>query len=96
MRLSNYEILSIKQVFKQFFQEGEIYLFGSRVNDDLKGGDIDLYISNHNVTNILERKLKFLVELKKKIGDQKIDLIISKDINRVIEQEAINKGVKLV
>jgi len=95
MRLSSHEISSIKQVFNQFFQEGEIYLFGSRVNDDLKGGDIDLYISNHNVANILKRKLEFLVELKKKIGDQKIDLIISKDVNRVIEQEAINKGVKL-
>jgi predicted nucleotidyltransferase len=95
MRLSKYEIKSIKQAFNQIFNDGEIYLFGSRLNDNIKGGDIDLFIINHKSENILEDKLDFLVTLKQLIGDQKIDVIISKEINGTIEQEAIDKGFKL-
>jgi hypothetical protein len=42
MRLTNYEITSIKESFHQIFDTGKIYLFGSRIDDSLKGGDIDL------------------------------------------------------
>jgi hypothetical protein len=40
MRLTHKEIESIKQVFLEIFGSGKIYLFGSRVDDTLKGGDI--------------------------------------------------------
>jgi len=95
MRLADYEISSIKEIFKEIFNDGEIFLFGSRVNDNLKGGDIDLYIQVENKEDILIKKIQFLAKLKEKIGNQKIDLIISKDKTRVIEQEAITKGIKL-
>ena len=41
MRLSKRYIEVIKKYFKEFFENGEIYLFGSRVDDSKKGGDID-------------------------------------------------------
>jgi predicted nucleotidyltransferase len=95
MRLTNTEIVYIQEIFKEVFQKGEIYLFGSRVDDTLKGGDIDLFVSSNNRDNYLEKKLDFLTLLKQKIGDQKIDLVISKDKNRLIEKEAITKGISL-
>jgi len=95
MRLTEYEIKSIKKAFKECFKDGNIYLFGSRVDDTKLGGDIDLYITEHNEVDILNKKIQFLVSLKQKIGDQKIDLIISKDKKRIIEQEAIKNGVIL-
>ncbi|MEA1918867.1 MAG: nucleotidyltransferase domain-containing protein [Campylobacterota bacterium] len=95
MRLSNYEIHSIKQSFKEVFKDGKIYLFGSRVDDTQKGGDIDLYIQTDIKDNALEKKNKFLAILKEKIGEQKIDVVISKNKTRAIEQEAINTGVEL-
>lgn len=95
MRLTEYEIKSIKEVFSKVFKIGSIYLFGSRVDDNAKGGDIDLYVSGVDCENRLDSKIKFLSLLKQKIGDQKIDLIISKDTNRVIEQEALKKGIML-
>ncbi|WP_324172644.1 nucleotidyltransferase domain-containing protein [Sulfurimonas sp.] len=98
MRLSKYEIISIKKSFKSVFEDGEIYLFGSRVDDSLKGGDIDLYIDLNYPINIKERldkKSKFRMKLEDKIGEQKIDIIISKDKSRLIEQEASQKGIKL-
>ncbi|SMM99264.1 DNA polymerase, beta-like region [uncultured Candidatus Thioglobus sp.] len=44
MRLSNTEINAIKRCSAEFFPNSEVFLFGSRVDDDKKGGDIDLYI----------------------------------------------------
>ena len=41
------------------------------------------------------KKIKFLSKIKQMIGDQKIDLVISKDKTKVIEQEAIKYGIKL-
>lgn len=95
MRLTNKEITLIKKAFEESFEDGKIYLFGSRVDNTLKGGDIDLYIITDDTKNILEKKIKFLSLLKEKIGDQKIDVVISKDKTRIIEQEAINKGIEL-
>lgn len=93
MRLTENEIYAIKQTFLDIFESGNIYLFGSRLDDNAKGGDIDLYIQSKK--NTLINKIRFLASLKAKIGDQKIDVIISKDKTRVIEQEAINNGVVL-
>ena len=60
-----------------------------------KGGDIDLYIISKSNKNLLDKKIDFLIKLKQKIGDQSIDVIISKDKNRLIEQEALQKGIRL-
>ena len=98
MRLTNYEITSIKETFHEVFNDGQIYLFGSRVDDRLKGGDIDLFIELDKILTtkeILDKKSKFKIKLYDKIGEQKIDVIISKDKSRLIEQEALNKGILL-
>jgi hypothetical protein len=95
MRLTEYEIKSIKESFLHVFEEGTISLFGSRVDDAKKGGDIDLYIQTPKAKATLENKIKFLVLLKEKIGEQKIDVILSRDTTRLIEQEALRTGVKL-
>ncbi len=45
MRVSQKEIQIIKDtIYKYFSNNVEIFLFGSRVDDNKKGGDIDLYI----------------------------------------------------
>jgi len=95
MRLTQKQIKAITTTFKEIFKEGEIYLFGSRVDDSLKGGDIDLYIDTKDLDDIFDKKIDFLVSLKRKIGEQKIDVVISRDKNRPIEQEAIKKGLIL-
>ena len=95
MRLTQKEIEAIKESFYKIFKSGKIYLFGSRVDDTKKGGDIDLYIQTDFQKNLAKEKINFLVSLKRKIGEQKIDVVLSKDINRPIEQEALNKGILL-
>ena len=95
MRLTQKQIEAINESFKEIFQSGKIYLFGSRVDDSKKGGDIDLYIDTDDKDNLSLKKIDFLVSLKRKIGEQKIDVVISRDKNRAIEQEAIKKGIEL-
>ncbi len=95
MRLTHDEIKSILESFHDSFETGSIYLFGSRVDDAQKGGDIDLYIDTQDTDSLLEKKLQMLRDLKAKIGEQKIDIVISTDKTRAIEEEALKKGVRL-
>ena len=95
MRLTPRYIEVIKKHFKQFFQNGEIYLFGSRVDDRKKGGDIDLYFVLQEHSNLFEKKIKFLSRVKRELGEQKIDIVFNTDNTRLIEKEAIQWGIKL-
>jgi predicted nucleotidyltransferase len=95
MRLSETDIFIIKEAFNKIFQKGDIFLFGSRVDDNKKGGDIDLYICLDDKNELFEKKLKFLSFIKRKIGDRKIDIVFNKDKRRLIEREAIKNGIKL-
>ena len=95
LRLQDYEIKAIKDSFVSTFKSGKIYLFGSRTDDSKKGGDIDLFIETESEDNLYHKKIDFLVSVKSRIGDQKIDVVLSKDKNRIIEKEALSKGIQL-
>lgn len=95
MRLSTKYKEVILKYFYQFFKTGEVYLFGSRVDDTKKGGDIDLYLVLNEHSNLFEKKIKFLSRVKKELGDQKIDIVFNTDSSRLIEKEAIQWGIKL-
>jgi predicted nucleotidyltransferase len=99
MRLKQQELDIIKQSAIKFFGDSShIYIFGSRVDDAKKGGDIDIFIETNKNENILESKIKFLVELEKKLGEQKIDLIvknINSDENLPVYDIAKRQGVRL-
>ena len=84
MRLSQFEIGAIISIAKKYFgTEVQVFLFGSRVDDDKKGGDIDLFIKNDAKELLsLETKIQFLVELKIQIGEQKIDVVFDNEITR--------------
>ena len=96
MRLTENERQHIKQYVIQFFGEGSrVFLFGSRVDDAKKGGDIDLFIEPEHLINEFEQKIMLLTKLQFALGDQKIDIVLAKDPSRLIEQEARKKGVLL-
>lgn len=100
MRLNVKDITSIKAVTNSVFGENAIVtLFGSRTEDSKKGGDIDLLIKcNKTVSrdDLYQLKLKFLVQLKKRIGDQKIDVIIDGgQVNNSIFKKVEKEGILL-
>ena len=93
MRLSILEVQNILNLKDKYFgKDSKIYLFGSRIDDKKKGGDIDLYIETEK--NDYNLKISFLAELDNAIGSQKIDLVFARDTDRLIEKEAI-KGVEM-
>jgi len=71
-----------------------LYLFGSRADSEKKGGDIDLLmvVSAENLKSMLLDKHHFLVEIKSKIGEQKIDLIITTEEH--ISKDEFLKSIK--
>lgn len=95
MRLTANEVSAIKNCFASVFGAGRIYLFGSRANDRLKGGDIDLYLIPEVTDNLYDKKISFIISLKKWIGDQKIDVLVANNTQKSIEIEALRTGVLL-
>lgn len=99
MRLSINEQRLIKQSCRDVFSDNaKVFVFGSRVDDAKKGGDLDLYIiPNLDISseNLYDKKIEFLSKLQLKLGEQKIDVILSKDKNRSIEKEAVATGIEL-
>ncbi len=93
MRVSKKEIELIKNMVKTIFGETIIYLFGSRMDDTKKGGDIDLYIIPKINESIFKKKIKIKIMLEDVLF-KPVDIIIAKDKNRLIEKEAM-KGMRL-
>ena len=82
MRITPHDVDQIIQIFSSFIelQHATLYLYGSRVHDELKGGDIDLLLLTEQpflANQLREKKHYILANLKNQIGDQKIDLMIS-------------------
>ena len=75
MRLSEREKTAICAAILSLDPQAKTYLYGSRANDNLKGGDIDLIVLSESLT--FSDKLSILVQIKQVLGEQKIDLSIS-------------------
>ena len=96
MRLSQFQKDSIKKSILSRYSSAEIYLFGSRVDESKRGGDIDLYVKLPQKPHFLD-KPQILASLKRAVGEQKIDLIFSYPDKEqlLIDKEALESGVKL-
>lgn len=97
MRITGQEINSIKEAARTCFGEtSKVFLFGSRVHDHKKGGDIDLYIQPDNHQYLFNKKLEMLAMLYQSIGEQKIDIIVQYAGQKgLIDEIALKEGVLL-
>jgi len=74
MRLSSEEINVLKTKLYSISSTSKLYLFGSRVDDSKKGGDIDLLVLDNTLTKKDLRVLR--VDFFKHFGEQKLDIIL--------------------
>jgi len=74
MRLSEEKAAFIVKEIKALRQDSKVYLFGSRVDDRAKGGDIDILILSKKRLHFLERGA-LESGFWSKFGQQKIDLV---------------------
>ncbi len=93
MRLTEFEVDAIKECIYQSDPDAKIILFGSRVDDTKKGGDIDLLVLSEKITKSERRRIK--INLYDKIGEQKIDMIITPEITSAFHRIAISEGLQL-
>lgn len=78
MRLTNHQRTTIKQTAQQLFGDSaEVILFGSRVDDSARGGDIDIMVSTSEaIDNPAYMAAKLASKLEILLGEQKIDVVI--------------------
>ncbi len=102
VRLSNYDLDSLKVVFSEIFLLGDhLWLFGSRVDLTKKGGDIDLYIETYldSAEEAIKMENKFISQLEEKIGEQKIDVVLNLmkyPYSLPIHKVALTKGIRII
>lgn len=100
IRLTEKHISAIQEVFRLHFMESDhLWIFGSRIDLNKKGGDIDLYVET-NISDqscLVRTRIKFLTALQSLIGEQKIDLVIKgNSVHLPIYDIAKTTGIQLV
>ncbi len=79
MRLTTDQQSAIRSAVAETFGDAaHVWLFGSRVDDNKRGGDIDFLIETRqtDVAAIVRAELALLTKLQLKLGEQKIDLLV--------------------
>ena len=98
MRLSDKEQFVIISSINESFQEvDKIILFGSRMDDNAKGGDIDLLVVSEDKDGF-QSKLDSVSKIQLKLGEQRVDLLVC-NYDRLQSREPIIlsaiKGIEL-
>ena len=93
MRISEFEKEVIVEAVKAADPLAKVWLFGSRVDDSKKGGDIDIGIMS-TIVNVME-EIQIKQNICDKIGEQKIDLAVSKDGQQAFFKHIVTKGILL-
>lgn len=86
------------EVASQFGVGAVVRLFGSRVDDTLRGGDIDLLIEpNHPLVNRIQDECRLSASLYIKLGGRKVDVLIKDTLKPLlpIHEQALRTGIVL-
>ncbi len=99
MRLTPTQVSVIKEEARKLFGPCvEIRLFGSRTDDEARGGDIDLLVVSPEPISDRERKvLHYVARLQIRLGDRPIDvLVLDPTVQRMpIHEAALRTGITL-
>jgi predicted nucleotidyltransferase len=94
----DYQKIITETASKVFGESASVLLFGSRLDDDAKGGDVDLLIKLDSPTEnkaVLGARYNALLQIK--LGLQKFDVLVIDPSTALkqIHKEALSKGVRL-
>ena len=94
MRLTPEQTRIIKTaVAREFEPDARIWLFGSRVDDQRRGGDVDLFVETRHADLMRELRCKIAIE---EAVDLHVDLIIAQPgDDRPISRIARSEGIRL-
>ena len=86
------------EVANQLGPDAVVRLFGSRVNDSQRGGDIDLLVeSKLPVEHRIQAECKLAARLFIRLGGRKVDVIIKDPTmpSQLVHEQAITHGIIL-
>ncbi len=99
MRLTQHQRETIVSTVRSELGQGvSVRLFGSRLDDDARGGDLDLLVElNYEVSNLAALASRLAALLQIALGDQRIDILIidPKTQLRPVHKVARTEGVQL-
>jgi len=99
MRLSTSTRKIIRETVREIFgPKATVTVFGSRTDDSMRGGDIDLLILSETPITQRERKaLQLVARLQIRLGDQPIDVLVldPETPRQAVHEEALRTGVRL-
>ena len=87
-----------REVAIQFGVQSVVRLFGSRVDDTQRGGDIDLFIEPiQTLENRIQEECRLSARLYIKLGGRKVDVLIKDAIKPLlpIHEQALRTGIVL-
>ena len=93
MRITEHEKNAIIDAVKSSDPNAQVWLFGSRTDDSKRGGDIDIGVLSSEVDVMGEIEIR--QRICDKIGEQKIDLVTSKNGQEAFFKYAVTKGILL-
>jgi len=95
MRISEYEKTVIIDAVKNADPNAQIWLFGSRVDDSKKGGDIDIAVFSEKIDKDIMQKIQVRRFICDRIGEQKIDIVTTNNGKEAIFRLAVAEGIQL-
>lgn len=99
MRLTQREIdIIVKTVRADLGEAARIWLFGSRTDDEARGGDIDLYVEvPGHFAHEARRVAALTAALQLRLGERKMDILLRGEDDPCIAIHALakSKGVEL-
>jgi hypothetical protein len=93
MRISEREKNVIIDAVASVDPGARLWLFGSRTDDAKKGGDIDIGILSAKID--VSGELEIRRTICDKIGEQKIDIVVSADGQSAFFKHIVMKGIVL-
>lgn len=94
MRLPGEQIAVLKNTLKSLASNAQLYLFGSRIDDTARGGDIDLLVVSDALTKRDLRRLR--IEFFKQFGEQKLDIVLDNgEFTNPFTKQILQKAVLL-
>jgi len=95
MRITEQEKNTIIDAVKSVDPDAKVWLFGSRADDNKKGGDIDIAIFSEIIDKDVMLKIQVRRYIYNRIGEQKIDIVTTDSGKEAVFRLAVEEGIQL-
>ena len=95
MRITEHEKNVIIDAVKNTDPDAKVWLFGSRTDDNKKGGDIDIAILSEKIKETVMQEIQVRRFICNRIGEQRIDIVTSAEGKEAFFRLAVEEGIEL-